>query len=369
MRSVHSGRLERWLGAEKLNEISRRMRGWYGPPIHLLDVPGSVRVCGDGDFIGPFERGYFASAADALREHIRRLAQSRATYGQFGLGFAGVQDYIDRVKNGYAQRLKFAKTATSITSAGWSLWASSNGTPAAGAAGSAAPGGRVPTSTTTGAIPFNDPSSGTLHLTGANYIVGNANPTTYQSVLLYDRIFDVAKTMSSSATEAVTGVPTRYQSTTATDADYAGGNFVFPEVGTALSNTAHNWTVCQYTDQAGNTGQSIPSVAGIQQAAAQRIDLPTTHWFMPLADNDVGIKNLTQMQCSSAALSGAVNFVMGHPIGFLSAPMASLLQPFDWITSKEQAPRVFAGACLAILFPTAQSNNVIFADIELTNAP
>ncbi|WP_311965189.1 hypothetical protein, partial [Acinetobacter baumannii] len=60
---------------------------------------------------------------------------------------------------------------------------------------------------------FDNPSSGTLHLIGADFSASVAN----NAVMLYDRIFDVAKTMNSTATEAVTGVPTRYQSTVWTD--------------------------------------------------------------------------------------------------------------------------------------------------------
>ena len=45
---THSDRLERWLGTERIEKISRNMKGWHGAPIHLLDCPGSVRVCADG---------------------------------------------------------------------------------------------------------------------------------------------------------------------------------------------------------------------------------------------------------------------------------------------------------------------------------
>ena len=61
--------------------------------------------------------------------------------------------------------------------------------------------------------------------------------------------------MNSTATEAVTGVPTRYQSTTASAEDY------IPEITSASSSwrhralaaTAHNWTTCTY--RPGERGQ------------------------------------------------------------------------------------------------------------------
>ena len=149
---------------------------------------------------------------------------------------------------------------------------------------------------------------------------------------------------------SVTGVPTRYQSSTASNTDYAGGNFLMIEVGgTALAATAHNWTTCLYTDEAGTTGQTLPSVTGNASAIVDRLDQPASTWFCPLASGDVGIKALTQMQCSAAVATGVVNFVMGHPIGMMTFPVISSLLPFDWLTNREQAPRIFDSACLALL--------------------
>lgn len=196
---------------------------------------------------------------------------------------------------------------------------------------------------------FNNPSSGTLHLVGADMSASVIN----NSVMLYDRIFDVAKTMNSTATESVAGVPTRYQSSTATAADYAGGNFLFIEVGgTALAATAHNWTTCLYRNQAGTDTQTLPSVTGVSGAIVDRFDMPLNTWFCPLATGDSGIMDLAQMQCSAAVATGAINFVIGHPIGIMGFPVINAPLPFDWLTNRDQAPRIFDDACLALLeFP------------------
>lgn len=218
--------------------------------------------------------------------------------------------------------------------------------PASGAASAAAPGGAAPTNATTGAIPLITPAAGTLHLVGADFganVLGN-------TLLIYDRIFNVLKTMASTATEAVTGVPTRYQSSTNTAQDYSGGNFLFIEVGgTALAATAHNWTVCTYTDQDGNTGATLPSVTGNSGAIVDRLDQPVNTWFAPLASGDSGIKALTQMQCSASVATGVINFVIGHPISTMAFPIANMLFPFDWLTTRNQTPRIFDGACLSFL--------------------
>lgn len=349
LRAVHSDRLERWLGAEKVAHISRAMRDWYGPPIHLLDVPGSVRVCAGGDFIGPFNHGMFASALDAFGDYFRRAWREigRPQYGYCNVGFASISDALARASSGYSQMpggmiTKSGPTGVvGVTSSLHKVGAQ----PIAGVAAAAAPGGTAYVDTDTGGCQFANPASGTLHLTGADFSASVINNT----LLCYDRIFAVAKTMASTATEAVTGVPTRYQSTTETDTDYIGGNFGFVEVGlTALAATAHNWTTCTYKDQA-DAASTLPSLTGNSGAITHRLDHPTQQWFAPLESGDVGIKAWTQMQCSASVATGLVNFVIGHPIGFMSFPVINSMLPFDWLTNRNQAPRIFNDAYLAFL--------------------
>lgn len=343
MRPIHAQRIERWLGAEKVASLRQAMRGWYYKPICLLDVPGSVWIGADGDFYGQFDRGYFASALDQAYEFWRRIG--KVQYGFAGAGFASLSDALLRASTGYSQYQNFQKSGPTgvvgVTSSLWRVGAA----PAAGGAGAAAPGGTAHVSSDTGALYFNNPSAGTLHLTGADVTASVVNNT----LLFYDRLFSVAKTMNSNTTEAVTGVPTRYQSTTATNADYIGGNFGFVEVGgTALAATAHNWTVCTYTDQA-NAASTLPSLTGNSGAIVDRLDHPVQQWFAPLEAGDVGIKAWTQMQCSAAVATGAINFVIGHPIGFMVFPIINTLFPFDWLTNRDLAPRIFDNACLSFL--------------------
>lgn len=375
-RSVHSGRLERWLGPEKIARISNQMlhgggygHNWYGPPIELLDIPGNVAICGDGDFVGSFDRGGFASAADNLFCHFRNLWRlaGKPIYipePEFGVGFTGIADLIERERTGYKQKVFCSKEIFSSTTFN-DLWGTGT-VPPAGAIGSAAPGGRAPTKATTGAVWFNNPSSGTLHLIGADF----SNVKQDHSVIIYDRIFDVAKTMNSTATEAVTGVPTRYQSTTVTDPDYVGGNFLFPRAATALDATVHNWTVCLYVDQDGNAGATLPSTTGRTSAAIHNVDVLAGRWFCPLESGDTGIKALTQMQCSALVATGTIDFVIGHPIGVMAFPIISAVLPFEWYRSREQAPRVFNDACLSFLAAPASAGTVALTGcLSLVNAP
>jgi hypothetical protein len=349
LRPIHAGRLERYLGADVLQAHAEAVWGWHGPPIALLQVPGNVRVTADGDFVGSFEHGAFACFRQHMRDMWRRTGQVR--YGMAGVGFATLADALDAQKK-KTQRLHMYRfnggSTINFPVCHWLI----GGHPPAGAAGAAAPGGTACSSATAGCFQeLRDPASGTMHLTGASLqSEGGWNIT-----LLYDKLFSVAKTMSSSSTEAVTGVPTRYQSTTAGAEDYAGGNFLSILVTTTLSNTAHNWTVCQYTDQDGNTGATLPSVTGANSCPANRPDINTNQWFCPLAADDTGIKALTQMQCSAATVTGGVEFFIGHPIGFsFGTPSIS---SFNWPRAKEeswliradQAPRVYDSACLTTM--------------------
>ena len=313
---------------------------WYGAPIPVI-VPGNVRVGADGDYVGPLCGGSFASVYDWLEDRAKiNRASTRRQAGAVSLA------NIVTAHRHRKQILKSVKTpATSVASAFYSS-AQMNAVPAIIAASSAAPGGRAPTNLTAGAMPFNNPPSGeqTRVLTFAH-----TNQGGQRASLLYDRIFDVVKTMSSTGTEAVTGVPTRYQGTTRGDEDFAGNNFLFPEIVATLGATAHNWTVCTYTDQNGNAGATLPSFAGISAGVVGRVDSNLTGtWFMPLASGDDGIQKLTQMQCS-ASVSGTLNFVMGHPLAWGMNLTATLDEIQDGILSAFDMERVFDDACLCQL--------------------
>ena len=349
MKSTHSDKLERWLGKDEIDRISSSMKGWYGPPIGVANIPGSkVYATADGDFIGNISQGSMMNLFEYQIDRFKRVFNrwNRRQLHQFGMGFTSLSDLIAEATAGKRQEIAFQKTGTTgVVSATNSLWRVGN-QPAAGSAAAAAPGGTVPTSATTGALRFNNPTGGdTTHFTGA----GVVSSVSAQTLLMYDRIFAVAKTMNSTATEAVTGVPTRYQSTTAGAADSAEGNFLFVECGTALPATAHNWTICQYTDQSGNTLVSLPSLTGNSSNIINRLDHPTGQWFAPLATGDTGIKALTQMQCSATVATGAIDFVIGHPIAWMPCPIINFLSLVDGVNTAFSLTRIFDSACLAFL--------------------
>jgi len=350
--ATHSDRLERWTGKEYIEAVSKSMKDWYGPPIAMAGVPGNVWACRGGDFRGRIAAGQVAPLVDYYEQRVKRIVRqaSRRQLSSLNAGFSSLSDLISEATAGGKRRdFYFSKAGTTgVVGGSNSLWGVGN-TPSAGANAANAPGGEAPTSATPGAFPFLDPTGGdTQHFVNAA-LVASAVPN---NVLLYDRIFQVNKTMNSNATESVTGVPTRYQSSTRGAADFAGGNFAFPEVGgTLLAAGAHNWTVCRYRDQDNNDTISFPSTAGITTCPVRRIDLVLPLWFMPLAAGDDGVKDLDQLQYDTSAIAtGVINWVIGHPLSFLG-PMSNVNELFrvDGIMTSFNLVRIFDGAALAML--------------------
>lgn len=370
MLSTHSQKLERFLGAEKVELISERMKTWYGPPIALGDVPGAVYACAGGDFRGRIAAGQMSSLVDFVEQRLKRIVRNatRKQLYQLNAGFASMSDLIaEATTGGQKRQFTFYKQGVTADAIGncQSLWGV-GGFPGAGANASAAPGGDAPTDATTGAFPFTNPGSGeTQHFVGGRAWADVDN----RILLLYDRLFQVDKTMNSTATEAVTGVPTRYASSTPTDANYSGGNFLFPEVGgTLLAATAHNHDEIQYRNQAGTAAQVAPAIAGVSGMNARCIDLDPGRWFIPLADGDTGIQALSQIQLDALVATGVLNYVIGHPIAMFSLPIANKLQELDGIMTAFNLTRIFDDAALAFLSlaqasTTATNFNVQFETV------
>ena len=376
-RAIHSGRLERWLGADKIERLSNNFRHgggvnvpWYGPPVNLTDVPGNVWVTGDGDFIGDFHRGFAASAADSMADHVRALWR-QAGKPIYAVGFTGIADFIQRQAGGYRQFLgagqiaKNGPTGTANTAS--SLWLQGTN-PAAGGVSSAAPGGRALTKATAGTMGFQNPSSGNLYLSGADLTCTVQN----NSLMIYDRLFDVAKIVTITTAETVTGVPTRFSSTTTTSLDYISGNFVFIEVVVAnLGAGAHNHTNLTYTNQAGTTGLVAANIAGIASQPQPNFDMPANTWFAPLLAGDTGVREITSIQLSASTVSGGLQYVIAHPIGICMFPHIAGLIPFDWITLKNPAPYIPNDAALALFeFPKPSTTATNYSgSIQVVNAP
>ena len=364
---VHSGRLERWLGAEAIERVSFAMKDFYAP-IALKGVPGRVYVAPGGDFYGDLRAGWEMSAADRLFDIAQRLKRGmrrvNAQQGsQLNAGFASLAALLSEARGGQLHVIPYNKVGHTHVGNATHTQFYVAGSPTANAGASPAPGGDACNSATQGAAPFDNAASGnTQHLLSVEFN-GAGNQTLF-SYMLYDRIFQVAKTMNSNATESVTGVPTRYQSNTRGDPDFAGGNFLFIEVRTSLTAGAHNHDVVQYRNQAGTDAQSAPSMAGISACVANRLDHPLNRWFMPLAAGDDGIADLHQMQYTTSLIAtGSMAYSIGHPLAWVPSVVGNMACQLDGLNTSFNLVRIFDDACLATLSVIVSSVNSVAANM------
>lgn len=379
-KATHSDKLERWLGSEKVAEISGQVKDFYWPiPVH--GVPGKVFAMPGGDFAGEINVGAYFNKEDAARvtlQKIHRFAENRKRHDRAlhrlldvikaenrnhaSIGaFTSVDAVISAFTGAKGQSIPFNKVGTAPTAiaGAMDMWTKA-GFPAAGSAGAAAPGGTACSVSTTGAMRLqNVGAAGSMHylnMTLSATVINN-------SLMLIDRLFSVVFPLASGAgTEtAVTGVPTRYQSGTAGNLDYIGGNFMVPVNSTpttALAATAHNWDAgagagvgMRYTDQ-DNNASDMPLAAGLSACAGAQIDLAVGNWFAPLASGDIGVKNIINMSASAAVATGSVDWIIAHPIAILSCPIANLACLDDGLYTSLNLTHIEDSACLCFFeFP------------------
>lgn len=374
---THSDRLERWLGADQVMAISENFRNFYYP-VALHGVPGNVHVMPGGDFCGEIKAGSFLSKHDGAAMVLKKLRsiaeQKAARIKAFAMmadliraedsrilsvgAFASIDAVVAAFTGSKGQMMNFAKTGAASNAIGNSndLWPRA-GQPAAGAAGAAAPGGTVPTSATTGALGFRN--LGTAN-TGHYLNWALSASVINNSLMLYDRLFSVAAgaALSGPTNTAVTGVPTRYTSTTSSNADYIGGNFMFPSnPTTVLAGTAHNWAVgggsgvgMRYTNQAG-TEVNLPVATGVSACVVGGIDLAAGQgsWFAPLASGDVGVQAIKNMLSSAAVATGTIDWCVGHPIAINACPIANISCLDDGLYTAMNLSYIFDSACLSFI--------------------
>lgn len=345
MKATHSQRLERWLGAAQVEAIVRSMRGWQGDPIPLAAVPGRVFVTRGGDFIGPIEGGYFGNLVDFAAQRAGRILREAFRHrGTLHAGFSSLSDLLaEATTGGKLQEHMFNKVGAASAAAPepMSLW-NVGAKPVAGGVGGTSGTGRATIRTTTGALGQANAASGDQLFT----VSGDASATVPNTLLIYDRLWDMTYNHASSTSTAIDAAnrPQRYQTTA-----LAPSNFVSGEVTTALSATAHTITIT-YVDDAGNTAEAAAAYAAPVSAAANRIPLVSPNWFLPLNTVDRGARYLTNIaQSTTAAVTGVSNFFVGHALVMLPCPVANILFSYDWVYRKFGPKRIYDDACLAFL--------------------
>jgi hypothetical protein len=356
----HTQRLERWLGAEQVAELSFRMAGYHGGPIPIANLPGNVFVHKDGNFSGQIYGGRFTSLADVVesahrrvRRAVRRAAQSSTVH----TGFSSVADLVAKAKAGNRQEFVISKAGgAGIASAANSLWDVGTNPPAGGAA-TAAPGGHSPDNTTLGGLKQVNPGGGdTLHFTGTT-IVMSTGGTVIPTLLLYDRFFACNHDMTVDP-RTVTGVPTRYQSTASKN------TFITVFVTTVLPAATPTYTIT-YMDQDGNTAEAAAAQTIASGAVVGRFPFSVligNGWFIPLNTPDSGVRKITNLDLSAAMASGFVDVVLCKPYVWIPCPLPGYPTIIDGINSCFNMVQITDSSCLALMEvqksqPTAANYN------------
>lgn len=348
MRSTHSQKLERWLGREGVEEISRLWRGYHGPdPIPVANVPGRVYATNDGDFVGAIKGGYFASLADYWSQKVNRVARRAVNRSVLHAGFSSVSDMVSEITTGGKLQVRpIAKAGvTGVSAVANSLWDVGN-QPSAGGT-SAAPAGSSPDNTTAGGLQQSNAAGGdSLYFMGANIFGDTGNRT----LLLYDRFFQVNHDMTVDP-RTVTGVPTRYQSTA------AKGAFITHLVTTVLPAATPTYEIT-YVDQDGNAAEAAAVQTIVSGSIARRFPYAATvgaGWYYPLNAGDIGVRSVTNLNLSAAMASGATDVVLGKPIATIPIVAAGVAVPVDATLSPWMMVNIVDNACLALLEMTRNS--------------
>lgn len=329
------------------------------PHRHILKRPWITAQPMESRFVRVFGEEQLRSVLEASLPHHWPVpilgTQCYAVEGKLiphiaGAGFTSLSDLINEATNGgKSQFIQFQRVGvTGVVAAHNTLWFEGN-VPAAGSAGAALAGGTDCVRTTAGALgpQVNAAGGDTLHLT-TGYVQATVASMT---LLLYDRIWHGVPVLTSGfgTPQTVTMTAARYASTGSSGT--SKGNFVFCEISSALPATAHGWNF-EYTDDSGNAAETSPTVTGLSSGIAKRLDTAAGNSYIAgLNSGDVGVSDISKWTLTTANLaSGAINVVLGHPLGFLPASsVANQMIVMDGINSAFNLLRIYDDACLSLL--------------------
>lgn len=203
---------------------------------------------------------------------------------------------LDQLAFASKQILSVVKTGVTAKAAGTptSMWAGA-GWPSAGAAPGAA---NIPTSATTGALPFFNPSGGALtylqQFSGSSSIVG--------LLVLYDRIAHMSGLSGTVTTAQTVNTPAITRGTGA-------GVELWLEWYTTTGGTAANVTA-SYTNSAGVSGRSTTAVSVVAGTSAGSM------LRLPLQAGDTGVNSVQSVTLSaSTGTAGNFGVTLVRPLG------------------------------------------------------
>lgn len=271
------------------------------------------------------------------------------------MSFSSMDDLVSEITGGKFWRNDFNKItgAAAYTAGRWYDMSALGGTPVANAwAGTALTYTPCTEATGNGTQIFGmrhggDVSTDTKHILNVAAVTGVA--TGVPSVLMLIDMQGYWPTISCNTLSAQTlsGTPSpRYTN--------GVGLRLYPVITSTSGATAQNFN-CSYTDQDGNTGNTMPvTVAMTASAIAPHIPTSGTAAnnygpFLPLASGDYGVRNVASVTMS-AANTGTMALVLAKPILTLPLTTVSVAAERDLLNQMPSLPRIYDGACLTWLY-------------------
>lgn len=274
------------------------------------------------------------------------------------MAFTSIDDLVSSITGGSFNRNDWNKItgAAAYTAGRWYDMSALGGTPIANAwAGTSLTYTPCDDATGNGTQIFGmyhggDVSSDTKHVLNGSAITGVATGVPSQLMLVDMCGYWPGINMNSSSSQSLSGTPTlRYTNGVGVRAALV--------ITTSSGATAHNLSM-SYTDQDGNTGNTLPvTVACTASAITPHITHSGTAAnnygpFLPLASGDTGIRNVASVQLSAASGSGTAALVLYKPLLTIPLTQVSIASERDFLNQIPSLPQIKDGACLTWLLFT-----------------
>ncbi len=267
-----------------------------------------------------------------------------------------MDDLISEITAGKFNRADWNKItgAAAYTAGRWYDLSSLNGTPVANSfAGTALTWTACDESTGNGTDIFGIRHGGNVTPDGKHLLNAMANTAVATGVPSQLMLVDLCGywsgiNMNLATAQTLSGTPSlRYTN--------GEGVRAFLTIRTSSGATAHNVNI-SYTDQAGNTGNTLPvTVACTASAITPHITHSGTAAnnygpFLPLANGDTGIRNVASVTISAASGAGTAALVLAKPIMTIPLMAVSIASERDFVNSLPSLPEIKDGACLTWLY-------------------
>lgn len=274
------------------------------------------------------------------------------------MGFTSIDDLVSSITGGKFTRIDFNKItgAAAYTAGRWYDMSALSGTPIANAwAGTSLTYTPCDESTGNGTQIFGMRHGGnvtpdTKHVLNGSAITAVATGVPAQLMLVDMCGYWPGLNMNTLSAQTLSGTPSlRYTNGVGVRAALV--------ITTTTGASAHNVAI-SYTDQDGNTGNTLPvTVACTASAITPHITHSGTAAnnygpFLPLASGDTGIRNVASVTLSAASGAGTAALVLYKPILTIPLTTASVASERDFLNQIPSLPEIKDGACLTWLLFT-----------------